>query len=500
MSTKKEKRLILFDDLDTDSEKSEADNQRNEERCSMSPVIPAAAPEGSPHLAPALLREVTTVASITGDSPYEFSQSNSNSSRNNPGLLDRRDPVHDWLSTFHEPIVYSPISSQSTIDTGTLDEPTSSSPSFSRASSPILRTPSGWDVMLSNDQNNDRENDDHFSAGALNRPPAAPLQFGNTIDCSGGEELIPSFDKDGCARFRGNRFQLTLNQINKWEDLKRYIKKKNLEYGIACHENAPSTGHNHIHVFLLYKRSVDLYKKSLCGAHVEKCRADNYSNMKYIKKNGDIIWEEGSAPTKHFGRKITVREALDMNADQMMEINVNQLRHVFEARRIMRNESKLAHPYFKFPTVIWAWGPTGTGKSWDANHTEGIISLSYSGRFFTSFTFGTKFLIDDFRGQIPYNLLLNLADQYQNTYKFEIKGGHDVWECELLWITSSMPPEWVYRQQVGKVDSINQLLRRITEIRHYTSQGEYTSESGMEHVIMPYPVDPAHLADINNMD
>lgn len=487
----KKNRVVLFDDLSEDSEKSDWDNQEEKEACSMSPECPAASPEGGLSQPPQLVSEVATHAAITSNDPYYFS----------PNLRPmsltpvRNDPIHRWLSSFTAQRGDSPPKeTQEIIDDGPLSECTSSSPVATIRSLSPVRTPSILSVIVSNDQNNDSNNDDHFQP---HQDAAVRLPNGNTIDGSRSEELKPSIKKSGQKVYRGCRFQLTLNETERWDDLKAYLKKFKFCYAVAALEEAPETLHEHIHCFIQYKRSVELYVTKVCGAHVERCRADNFRNMEYVIKDGNIIWEEGSRPEKHMGKEIKVEDAMSMNAEDYKKITVNQLPRVVEAKRIMRNLWKKEHPYYQFPKVVWSWGPTGTGKSWDANHVDNIHSLAYENRFFTGFTDFDTFLIDDFRGAIPYNLLLNLTDQYQNMYEFNIKGGHDVWECKEMWITSSMPPEWIYRQQVNKVDSINQLLRRITEIRHYTAPGLFTSEKGSDHVIMPYPIDLNNQTDMN---
>ena len=99
-------------------------------------------------------------------------------------------------------------------------------------------------------------------------------------------------DKSG--QKSGKAFQLTLNQVECFDELRAYLLGfKRLNYMIACKEKAPSTGHEHIHVYVQFMDSTKLAISKLCGAHLEKCRGSAQQNIAYIKKDGDVIYEHG---------------------------------------------------------------------------------------------------------------------------------------------------------------------------------------------------------------
>ena len=54
-------------------------------------------------------------------------------------------------------------------------------------------------------------------------------------------------------------FQLTLNEPQKYEKIKNYLKGlSNFKYLISCEEIAPITGHKHIHIYVQYNKKISV--------------------------------------------------------------------------------------------------------------------------------------------------------------------------------------------------------------------------------------------------
>ena len=92
---------------------------------------------------------------------------------------------------------------------------------------------------------------------------------------------------------KARAYQLTLNEIEKYEGLLEYLKTLNPSYLISCKEEAPSTGHEHIHIYVQFPTPRALSIKKTLGAHIEKCKGSPQANVAYIKKDGNIIDEIG---------------------------------------------------------------------------------------------------------------------------------------------------------------------------------------------------------------
>lgn len=115
------------------------------------------------------------------------------------------------------------------------------------------------------------------------------------------------------STFRSRAFQFTLNEVDKYDGLKNEILKlKSCDYFISCREIAPTTKHEHIHIYAHFNNSYKLSKKIMSfGAHVEICKGSPKSNVEYIKKDGNILDEIGEEP--HQGASHTVKDLEEMN-------------------------------------------------------------------------------------------------------------------------------------------------------------------------------------------
>jgi len=122
---------------------------------------------------------------------------------------------------------------------------------------------------------------------------------------------------------------------------------------------------------------------------------------------------------------------------------------------------------------IWIWGETRTGKSemayegfsydthYNYNNNDKGWWCNYRGQ--------EVVIINDFRGKIEYDTMLNLVDKYP--YEVPRRGRPPFpFTSKKVIITSALPPWEIYHNRDSK-DSINQLLRRF-DIWHYTSKGK----------------------------
>lgn len=128
----------------------------------------------------------------------------------------------------------------------------------------------------------------------------------------------------------------------------------------------------------------------------------------------------------------------------------------------------------------WYWGGTGVGKSWLASLEEdekNHYTLEATKGWFCDYRHEPICLIQDFRGEIKYPLLLNLLDW--TNYKITRKGEPAIhFTSKLVIITSNKHPEDFYGE--GEHDDISQLLRRI-QVINIKSQDDSTAEA--EHLI-----------------
>lgn len=249
----------------------------------------------------------------------------------------------------------------------------------------------------------------------------------------------------------GKAFQLTLNQVEYFDELRGYLLGlKSLNYMIACKEEAPTTGHEHIHVYAQFMDSVKMSMKKLCGAHVEKCRGSAQQNIAYIKKDGNVIFEHGEARLKG-GYSIKEVESMTSEARKQLPAQMyNVVKKVDEA------EKKYISPldYYKQIDVFYVYGESGAGKTkWCIedmvkNNVASFNEVKYDGAFWHGVTEDCPVcLYDDWRdSHMKPAEFINFIDY--NRHVMNVKGGSVRNNYSRIYITSVQPPEEIY----GKVE------------------------------------------------
>lgn len=268
-------------------------------------------------------------------------------------------------------------------------------------------------------------------------------------------------------RVRARRFQLTINEVEKYEELKSYLKSFNsFRYIISCKETAPETGHVHIHIYVCYNQLVYLYLNKVCGAHVEVCKGSNDSNVDYIKKEGDIIEEEGTQP--HQGKLHTVQELQAMMDPSQL------LSHELKAWDNARNLNQrcfMKDIYKPNIKVYYVHGDSGSGKTKWVH--DKIIELDLDGKF-DRVKYSNNFWngvskdglsiaawYDDFRdSSMPVQEFINFIDYYSN--QMNVKGSNVLNRYLYIFITSVQDIEDIYKNVTG--EPRQQWMRRIEQI------------------------------------
>lgn len=168
----------------------------------------------------------------------------------------------------------------------------------------------------------------------------------------------------------------------------------------------------------------------------------------------------------------SIKEALDNGAepDALMEDDAHFgafARHGKFFREYAAHKKR--RKSFSPPYVTVLFGPSGSNKTRkffdDCEYKDywqwhpGMSTNQTT--WFDGYTGQSNVLFDEFRGQIPYGLLLKLTDGYP--LKLPIKGGFCDWSPTKITITSpNHPREW-YPNLAG-ADKIDQLIRRINKV------------------------------------
>lgn len=267
-------------------------------------------------------------------------------------------------------------------------------------------------------------------------------------------------------------FFITLNQIEKWEQLRDYITSLSPNYVVACQEKAPTTGHAHIHMYVQFPNSRRLSIAALCGANVQKCKGSPEQNYAYITKEGDPIFERGQMRKCH---SASIKEVKAMNKEQRSNLNVNMFNIV---KKINDEEAKDISPleYYKKIDVFFVYGPSGIGKTkWCIDKmiqdkVDKFNEVKYDGHFWNGVTEDCQVcLYDDWRdSHMKPAEFINFIDY--NKHIMNIKGGSIRNNYTTIYITSTQSPQSIYPQ--SREEKI-QWIRRIHCIDLNPEEGEH---------------------------
>nr|QWB14895.1 replication associated protein [Cressdnaviricota sp.] len=278
--------------------------------------------------------------------------------------------------------------------------------------------------------------------------------------------IAPGNTKPGALKARA--YQFTLNQPDVYDKLKNILTSlKTMDYMISCKEVAPSTGHEHMHVYAHFSQQYRLPKKIRdLGCHIELCKGSPKQNIAYIRKDGNIIDEIGDEP--HQGAR-TVKELREADPDSI-DPHLYRVKKQIDAEAhdldtFMKMLDEIENDNLKAPTVIYITGDSGKGKTYSAYKRalkdypkQKIGKLTLKNDFIDVINPDADcFVIEEFRpSQIKASDFLQLTDKYG--YRCNIKGGFCTLRPKCIIICSIIPPEKIYKDEVNK-----QFIRRITE-------------------------------------
>lgn len=155
---------------------------------------------------------------------------------------------------------------------------------------------------------------------------------------------------------------------------------------------------------------------------------------------------------------------------------------------------------------FWYWGSTGTGKSHRAFTEAAALGSVYVwsndiNGWWDNYEGQTSVVINDFRGEIKYNTLLQMVDKWP--FHVSRRGRPPMpFTSKFVFITSSLEPAKVFKHR-NEEDNIAQLLRRFA-VDHMAVR--YIEEEKKEEEIMrdpevgPIPVDAGAYQPYDNVD
>lgn len=259
--------------------------------------------------------------------------------------------------------------------------------------------------------------------------------------------------------------------LNNWTE-SEYNEIVNYKYKyLIIGKEVGQQGTPHLQGYIEFNsgKQLKVLKKHLCERiHWEPRKGTKVQALEYCKK--DKNFTEFGTPSSQGKRTdlLALRDEIN-NGRTVQDIRWNdpltyhQYGRTLEALENDVNKKKWRK---KMTKGIWYWGPTGSGKSYRAfqNYTpETHYNVPNDHGWWDNYCGQETVILNDFRGEIPYNKLLDLCDE---------------WPCEInrrnrpplpftssiIIVTSSLHPSMVYNRRAAE-DSLEQLFRRFTIIK-----------------------------------
>jgi hypothetical protein len=266
------------------------------------------------------------------------------------------------------------------------------------------------------------------------------------------------------------------------------LKNSEPHYLVYAPEECPTTGKKHFQCFVYYKeaRHQSAMRKLYKGHDVQIAKGTAEQNKKYIfgpyNKNGKEkpfnpnAVEIGEFPRP--GKRNDLHAFVEAIEDGLRERELNteflELRGKymkFEQQTIKEICHAKARELFAdgvSPEVHVRWGPPRTGKTryvYEKHGEENVYRMTFGDGskgsiWWCDYNGQDVILLDEFEGDMPRGLLLQLMDRYP--LSLQTKGGRTWRCCKYIYICSNTNPEQWYA--TDKYEAISKRFTSITEV------------------------------------
>lgn len=276
-----------------------------------------------------------------------------------------------------------------------------------------------------------------------------------------------------------SRHWLVTNNNPEWTLAKtaEHLQRSGVKYTMQMEKG--QSGTRHLQAYLLFRTKRRLgYVKSLLGdrIHAEVARHPAQAEL-YCRKEETRIegpktnFTEEEKASIGQGKRSEIAEACNLIIagtpikEVALQFPTSYVRYHGGFHRL---DQMLRVGRVSAPTVLWLYGPTGTGKSRLARdlcsqyseHADSLFTKCGSSKWFCGYDRQQCVIWDEFDDNFQLEVLLQLLDRYP--VKLECKGGYVNFTAELIIITTNLSPFEHYMQK--KECQIKALLRRINLI------------------------------------
>lgn len=249
-------------------------------------------------------------------------------------------------------------------------------------------------------------------------------------------------------------------------------------------------GMPHIHAVFEDTKAMrfSVIKKTFPAMHIEPTKGNKDEAEDYIHKRGK--WEEKGEQIIYSNQIGEIKGAQGSRRDiNIIEELIEQGKtptEIFEMSfgyRRYEGMIKAAYfakraketPFYRQVNIIWHVGESGSGKTYTAKQIvdefgEDTLYMvnDYSSGGMDAYMGQKVLFLDEFRGQIPYHVILSWLDGYKVQVHARYSNVLALWDE--VHVSSVVPPEKVYESMVfgnRDIDTAEQLFRRINTIIYH---------------------------------
>jgi hypothetical protein len=257
------------------------------------------------------------------------------------------------------------------------------------------------------------------------------------------------------------------------------------------------TGNHHMHMVLEdpAKSRFSALQKLFPGIHIEPTRGSKEQAEDYINKRGRFAEKEHTVvvpAVKHGEIKASKGARNDLQIIEQLIESGNTPNEIMRLSLPYRKyESLIKKAYFdkrihetplqREITAYWHVGESGSGKSYTyiqlaERYSENDVYMltDYENGGFDNYEGQRILFMDEFKGSMKFQTLLNLLDCYRIQIHCRYADAYALWTE--VHITSIFPPEEAYNFMVDSEnrerDRISQLIRRLSKIVYHYKQGD----------------------------
>lgn len=269
------------------------------------------------------------------------------------------------------------------------------------------------------------------------------------------------------------------------EDFDKYLFALEARYLIAGKEIGPKCGTPHLQGYCEFDRQMrigefaKLVWAKTCveegnrSTGISKFEPAYSTPIDYCSKDGDVF-TYGEPKTQGQRSDIKKIKKTIKDGGTMKDVleEATSYQSVRMAEKYMEYHDKKRKPTDPL-TVIWSYGYSGTGKTYEAIESMPYAYLkgNNTAKWYQGYDGEKELILDEFRSStMKYNELLGLLQPYPFTV--ETKGGSRQMKATTIWITSHYSPiEIYYNIDEGR----SQLYRRINKLIFYNENNEKIS-------------------------